>query len=78
MTYDARCITNWFIRRAQNDNKLLSIMSLLKLFYIAHGWCLEIYDHPLFYNEIEAWRYGPVIPDVYRIFAHKGFSQKKS
>lgn len=72
MIYDARQIANWFIIRAARDGRTLSVMSLLKLAYIAHGWHLEVYDRPLFHNRIEAWRYGPVIPDVYRAFRPQG------
>ncbi len=72
--YDARQIANWFILRAQKDGRKLSIMQLLKLVYIAHGWHLETTGKPLFGNRIEAWQYGPVIPDVYRTFRSKGIS----
>lgn len=47
-------------------------MSLLKLAYIAHGWNLEMRNEPLFSNKIEAWAYGPVIPDVYNSFRSQG------
>lgn len=50
----------------------MSIMSLLKLTYIAHGWHLETQNAPLFGNRIEAWQYGPVIPDVYNDFRRQG------
>lgn len=71
-TYDARQIVNWFIDRSMREGRPLSIMSLLKLAYIAHGWNLEIRNQPLFSNRIEAWQYGPVIPDVYRTFRPQG------
>jgi len=71
-TYDARQIANWFVERARKDDKHLSVMSLLKLAYIAHGWYLEINDKPLFGNEIQAWKLGPVIPDVYNAFRKQG------
>ncbi|MDE0305486.1 MAG: DUF4065 domain-containing protein [Albidovulum sp.] len=77
MTYDARQIANWFVRRANQDGRVLSIMSLLKLSYIAQGWHLEIYDRPLFHNRIEAWQYGPVIPDVYAAFRKQGIKPTK-
>ncbi len=78
MTYDARQIANWFVERARADGKVLSIMSLLKLTYIAHGWHLEMKKRPLFNNKIEAWQYGPVIPDVYNAFRPQGFSAVKT
>lgn len=68
MAYDARQIANWFITRAKQDGRTLSIMSLLKLTYIAHGWHLETQGAPLIADEIQAWQYGPVIPSVYNEF----------
>ena len=70
--YDARHIADWFIRRAQADGKTLTIMQVLKLVYIAHGWHLEMRRSPLIMNKIEAWKYGPVIPDVYNTFRAQG------
>ncbi|WP_313666295.1 type II toxin-antitoxin system antitoxin SocA domain-containing protein [Shinella sp.] len=70
--YDARQIANWFVTRAERDGRRLSIMQLLKLVYIAHGWHLEMRRAPLIINKIEAWKYGPVIPDVYNAFRQQG------
>ncbi|MCJ8506560.1 DUF4065 domain-containing protein [Rhizobium lemnae] len=70
--YDARQIANWFVERAKRDGRVLSIMQLLKLVYISHGWHLEMRKAPLIYNKIEAWKYGPVIPDVYNAFRVQG------
>ena len=70
--YDALKIANWFIARAQRDDKVLSVMTILKLSYIAHGWHLESRGGPLFWNRIEAWRFGPVIRDVYLAFRSQG------
>ena len=75
-TYDARQIANWFVRRAAREDRVLTIMSLLKLVYISHGWHLEMYNAPLFSNKIEAWQYGPVIPDIYRDFRAQGVEAK--
>jgi uncharacterized phage-associated protein len=70
--YDARQIANWFVNRSAQDKRSLSIMSLLKLTYLAHGWHLGHRSTPLFSNKIEAWQYGPVIPDVYNAFRRQG------
>ena len=70
--YDALKIANWFITRALRDQRVLSVMMVLKLCYIAHGWHLESRGGPLFWNRIEAWRYGPVIRDVYVAFQSQG------
>ena len=70
--YDALKIANRFISRAQRDDKILTVMMILKLCYIAHGWHLESREMPLFWNRIEAWRFGPVIRDVYLAFRSQG------
>lgn len=72
MAYDARQVANWFIMRARQDERVLTIMSILKLTYIAHGMHLVKKGKPLFRNEIQAWRYGPVIVDVYRASREQG------
>ena len=72
MAYDARQIANWFVERSAKDGQTLSIMSLLKLTYVAHGWHLEMRKQPLFFNDVQAWQYGPVIPDVYHSYRRQG------
>lgn len=71
--YDARQIAAWFVDRAQRDGRKLTIMQLLKLIYISHGWHLETTGgSPLIRNKIEAWKFGPVIPDVYNAYRGQG------
>ena len=41
-------------------------MKLQKLLYFAQGWYLAIQDKPLFSETVEAWKYGPVVPTIYR------------
>ena len=36
-----------------------------KLAYFAYGWTMVAKEKQLFYDRIEAWRYGPVIPSLY-------------
>lgn len=65
MVHDARAIARHFLVEARKRGIDLNPMQLLKLVYIAHGWSLAITDEPLIKNRIEAWDYGPVIPDLY-------------
>lgn len=46
-------------------------MQLIKLVYLCHGWMLGICGRPLTADGVEAWRYGPVPPEVY--FKYKAF-----
>lgn len=50
----------------------MSIMRVLKLSYMAHGWALAIFDEPLVNDYVQAWRYGPVIPSIYYSFRPHG------
>ena len=53
------------IRRSIEDHKPLPHIDIQHLLYFWHGWMLAIHDEPLHYGQWEAWRYGPVLPEVY-------------
>lgn len=61
----ARAIANYYLARVFQDGSFLTPMQLLKLVYIAHGWNLAINRRPLIDDPVEAWKYGPVIVDLY-------------
>jgi uncharacterized phage-associated protein len=56
-------IANEFLRRAGDGG--LTQMQLQKLVYFAHGWSLALRNQPLTSDELQAWNYGPVYPDLY-------------
>lgn len=59
-------VANYFINKAiMTQGADLTPMKLLKLVYIAHGWHRAFFGQNLINDEIEAWRYGPVIPQLY-------------
>lgn len=45
---------------------------VIKLAYLCHSWMLGICGRPLFIDEVEAWRYGPVVPLVYHTYKSFG------
>ena len=47
-------------------------MHLLKLTFLAHGWMLGLNGKALVYDAVEAWRYGPVIPNIYHRYKSFG------
>ena len=60
-------VADVLLKSSSGLGKALSPMALNKLAYIAHGWHLGLTKMPLFYENVEAWKYGPVIPVLYRI-----------
>ena len=68
MKHDARAVANRLLDLAEEDGNRLTPMQVLKLVYFCHAWMLALCDQPLIEQPIEAWRYGPVIPDVYHSF----------
>ncbi|MCY3769933.1 MAG: DUF4065 domain-containing protein [Gammaproteobacteria bacterium] len=70
--YDTRLTANRLIEISGQHGEPMSIMRLLKLAYMAHGWTLAIIDAPLVNENVQAWRYGPVIPSIYYSFRPYG------
>lgn len=61
-------IAREFLRLAKEDEKSMTNMQLQKLVYIAHGVHLARENETLLDEEVNAWKHGPVIPDVYYAF----------
>lgn len=66
LMHDSRTVANALLDLANENGDTLTPMQLLKLVYIAHGWMLGLYGVPLIEDDVEAWRYGPVIPKLYK------------
>lgn len=77
---DAMSVANFFIAKATEDNNDLTLLKLLKLVYLAHGYTLAILNKSFLsrYDKVEAWKFGPVIPSIYHSFKHNGASPIKS
>jgi len=67
-------VTKYFLALANDieSGEGLSNQKLQKLLYYAQGVYLAKYNKPLFKEEIEAWRHGPVTPDLYHRFKDYG------
>ncbi len=72
MPYDPRAVANYLLELAGQQNCALDPMKIQKLVYYAHGWHLALTGKPLIDRPMEAWQYGPVIPDLYRAFSQFG------
>ena len=58
-------VSNYFTNKAIKKEKPLTLMQALKLTYIAQGFHLSLLEKPFFDEEIEAWKYGPVVKILY-------------
>ena len=70
--YTAIQIANFFIKKHCQDKKSIGHVKLQKMVYIAYGWCWALLGRELFEDEIQAWEFGPVIPNVYYAFKNQG------
>jgi uncharacterized phage-associated protein len=70
--HDVRAVANYLLDVAEEKGISIDHMKLQKLIYIAHGWHLARTGRPLVSNAIEAWPYGPVLPDLYHEFKQFG------
>ena len=61
----------YFILRAYQDDRAdqMTNMKVQKLLYYAQSLYLALFDEPLFPEEIQAWRYGPVCPSAYHLYS---------
>lgn len=66
--YDVRDVANYLLDIAEERKVQLSITSLLKIVYFAHGWHLADQRGPLIGQSFEAWQHGPVVRVLYDSF----------
>lgn len=73
MSYSVNDIANKIILATDAEKgDIISNLKLQKLLYYAQGYHLAFFHTELFDAPIEAWMYGPVVPEVYRRFKENG------
>lgn len=66
-------VANFFIDMANNDpDDCMTNLRVNKLLYFAQAWSLVRIGKRLFDGQIQAWKYGPVVPEVYQAFKQYG------
>lgn len=65
-------IANYLVYLMSEYYSDLSNMKLNKLLYYAQGHSLKSLSRPLFSDTIEAWKYGPIVSNVYHAYKDKG------
>lgn len=71
---DARELADYMLLKAAKEGYFLTPLHINKLCYLVQGFMLRNAREVAFHNRIEAWQYGPVIPDVYDAFKRYGRS----
>jgi uncharacterized phage-associated protein len=66
-------VAKYFLFKTDSEiGEHISNLKLQKLLYLSQGFFLAIYDEPLFLSKIEAWRHGPVVPEIYQQYKGHG------
>lgn len=66
--FKATTIANEIVRQCHDKGFDVSNLKLQKLLFFVQAYSLAEFDCPVFNQKIEAWEFGPVIPDVYQYF----------
>ena len=65
-TIDSTAVARELLSLANQENIPLDPLKMMKLVYLCHGWGLALLQDGIINEEVEAWQYGPVIPDLYQ------------
>lgn len=74
LMYDVLSVCKFIISNEDENGRSVSNLRLQKLLYFIQGQFLIERNELCFHNEIEAWKYGPVVPDAYRVYKFYGSS----
>lgn len=73
--HDAVDIAKYIVNLCTLNGTPISDLQLQKILYYVQINFFRILGVPAFDNTIEAWPYGPVVPDVYKEFGKYGSSK---
>jgi uncharacterized phage-associated protein len=62
-----------YLAVCEDEPDFLSHLRLQKLLYYVQGWSLGIRNKTMFDDRIEAWAHGPVVRNIYYVFADYGY-----
>lgn len=72
MALSAMDIADYIVNKCIDDGKPISNLQLQKILYFCQRAYGQQTHKPLFDDDFEAWKYGPVIPDIYKTFSLYG------
>lgn len=73
--YSALDVAKYIIWYCKEEEYSISNLKLQKLLYFVQAQFLVVMGHPIFKEKIEAWDFGPVVPEVYQHFKLWGSSE---
>lgn len=66
-------LSKYIVGKCYRDNKPISNLQLNKILYIIQSvYCRATNGKLLFLENFEAWPFGPILPDIYRLFSKYG------
>lgn len=68
MAYPASVIAYAFVEKGIEEGRFVTQMKLQKMVYFAHGYHLAKYGEALVNEKFEAWKFGPVVQDIYQTY----------
>lgn len=77
MVVGVRAIANELLDLAEDAGLGIDPLQIQKIVYLVQGWTLGLTGEQLFREAIEAWEYGPVVPELYHSVKLFGASQIK-
>lgn len=72
MTYNTLDIARYVIKYSNDRDYGISNLKLQKILYFIQAYFLIQANSPCFREPIEAWDFGPVVPDVYKQYKAYG------
>lgn len=70
--YLAITVAKYIVSKCIREKSPICNLQLQKLLYLVQKESLVINNEPIFVDEIEAWRFGPAIPNVFFHFSGYG------
>lgn len=70
--YDVLDVCRYIIKYSDEKNNWISNLKLQKLLYFIQAFFLINIDECCFHETIEAWEFGPVVPEAYHHFKRYG------
>ncbi|RXK83195.1 Panacea domain-containing protein [Filimonas effusa] len=68
MSYPASLIAYYLVKKGIEEGNPLSQMKLQKMVYFAHGIHMALHKEALVSEKFQAWKFGPVVPDIYHAY----------